>query len=184
MASSGRLARVLQRLHSTSSQPRPPLRLAYGRRRLRGAAVAFHPQRHARASARSAAFPASSRACRARIFAPMIWPPQMTSRDLVPMVALQGPCECILGIDAGNAVAALQVRSSRHAAKETAQARLATWALLLGAMPGAAQHGSDCELKFCFRVAYLGVSSARGSFSQAAITTRRPEKIAADTSEE
>ena len=32
-----------------------------------------------------AAFCAASRAPLARIFAPIIWPPQMTSRDLVPM---------------------------------------------------------------------------------------------------
>jgi hypothetical protein len=64
--------------------------LADGRRGLRRATIALHPQRpcRARASARSAsraAFLASSRACLARISAPMIWPPQMTSRDLVPM---------------------------------------------------------------------------------------------------
>jgi hypothetical protein len=59
--------------HSTSSQPSPPLKtLAYGRRRLRR-------------SASRCAFLAASRACSARISAPMMRPPQNTSRFLVPM---------------------------------------------------------------------------------------------------
>jgi hypothetical protein len=35
---------------------------------------------------------------------------------------------------------------------------------------GAAQHGSDCELKFCFRAAYFGVPSARGRFRICVLT--------------
>src|SRR3982074_2386721 len=34
--------------------------------------------------------------------------------------------------------------------------------VLRGPCRGATRHGSDCELKFCFSVAYFGVPSVRG----------------------
>src|SRR5689334_14014396 len=91
MASSGRLARILQRLHSTSSQPSPPLRhcAMVGD----GCAGPPYPSMridHASASARSAsrvAFAAVSRADCARIFAPIKRPWKADCRDLEPIAA-------------------------------------------------------------------------------------------------
>jgi hypothetical protein len=67
MASRGRLARVLHRLHSTSSQ------VANGRRRLHGPAIAFHADRSSlrlRAVGLPDGFPSGFAAVSARIFAP------------------------------------------------------------------------------------------------------------------
>jgi hypothetical protein len=47
--------------------------------------------------------------------------------------------------------------------KETAPARGRAEGRLTSGYAEAAQHGSDCELKFCFRAGYFGVPSARGA---------------------
>jgi hypothetical protein len=64
--------------------------MAYRGGRLRRPTMTLHLETdHAAASASRAAFCASSRPASARIFAPMIAPPQMTSRDLVLIPAFQ-----------------------------------------------------------------------------------------------
>jgi hypothetical protein len=56
--------------------------------------------------------------------------------------------------------------------KETAPARGGGGAegRLTSGYAGAARHGSDCELKFCFRAGYFGVPSARGRFRICVLT--------------
>jgi hypothetical protein len=51
------------------------------------------------------------------------------------------------------------VGSGKHraASEKNGLSGVATEAVLLGALPGAARHGSDCELKFCFSAAYFGL---------------------------
>jgi hypothetical protein len=94
MAFRGRLARVLQRLHSTSSQPSSPLRhcaiVGDGCAGPQYPSIRFD---HALASARSAsrtAWIALLRAPSARIFAPAIREPNSTWRDLVLIRAVAG----------------------------------------------------------------------------------------------
>ena len=104
------MPRVLQRLHSTSSQPSPPLRHCA----IVGDGCAGPPKPsmridHATASARSAsriAHVAASRALSAWIFAPLIRLPKMVWRDFVLMAgSLQRPLRAQampLGLGAGN----------------------------------------------------------------------------------
>jgi hypothetical protein len=114
-ASSGRLALVLQRLHSTSSQCKSPLRHSDPRRRLRGLAVGLHANRP-RVSLGVIGFTGGLLGALAGVFsvdlsAP-IRPPQMTSRDLVPMAGVTAPLAPAamgLGIDAANSGQALRI---------------------------------------------------------------------------
>nr|WP_249130379.1 PepSY domain-containing protein [Bradyrhizobium sp. AUGA SZCCT0283] len=89
MASSGRLARDLSGCTHLQPAQASIEKLTYGRRRLRGPAVTFHADRPS-LRFRAGGFPNASlatlRAISARIFAPMIVPPQITSRDLMVKV--------------------------------------------------------------------------------------------------
>ena len=95
--------------------------LRNGRRRLRWAAIGFHPDRpqFGLCAVGIALSLANSRACSARIFAPMILPPKMTSHFLVLMAGEMPEVPT-------NEEGAKTVRSAPHRYKKKSERRRAS----------------------------------------------------------